>query len=132
MIRIKQRELSSPRSNINLPSVHGQLCALVLLSMITSAAQSRTLVFEGIQLDARNQPGTVLVRGHAVLHAGQTLILSTKRGYEGESLAQPRRPQVTFLSDGKTSLTIEAGARLVVDRSQARDHLGRRRQNRIN
>jgi lysophospholipase L1-like esterase len=115
MSRIKQGELLRRRSNINLPSVQGPLCALVLLSTVTSAAQFRTLVLEGIQLDARNQPGTVLVRGQAVLHAGQTLILSTTKGYEGEPLAQPRRPQVTFLSDGKTSLTIEAGARLVVE-----------------
>jgi lysophospholipase L1-like esterase len=72
-------------------------------------------VIDGVQFDARNQPGIVLVTGPAILRAGQVLTLSTTKGYDGRPLAHPRRPQVILDASRNASLSVETGARLIIE-----------------
>jgi len=73
------------------------------------------VTIEGVEFDAHDQPGTVLVSGAAVLRAGQLLVLSATKDYSGKPLAHPRTPRVVFKTDHNASFSVEAGARLVVE-----------------
>jgi lysophospholipase L1-like esterase len=73
------------------------------------------VTIEGVELDANNQPGTVLVTGPAILHAGQVLVLSANTDYSGRPLMRPSMPRVVFKTDRKVSFSVEAGGRLVIE-----------------
>jgi lysophospholipase L1-like esterase len=96
----------------------GALCSgFVLLSAADRSATSfaSAPVIDGVQFDARNQPGIVLVIGPAILHAGQVLVLSATKDYDGRPLAHPRRPQVILDTSRNAFLSVEAGAHLVIE-----------------
>jgi lysophospholipase L1-like esterase len=91
-------------------------CASLLISgghRVNSPASAVTVA--GVEFDARSQPGTLLVSGAAVLHAGQVLVLSATKDYSGKPLANPRMPRVVFKADQNASFSVEPGARLVVE-----------------
>jgi lysophospholipase L1-like esterase len=102
------------RSAVLFPGV--LCCASLLFSVVCLAASAASLpMVAGVEFDARNQEGTVLVRGAARLRAGQVLVLSTTKDYGGKPLARPRMPRVVFETDRNPSFSIEAGARLVIE-----------------
>lgn len=91
-------------------------CASLLISgghRVNSPASAVTVA--GVEFDARSQPGTLLVSGASVLHAGQVLVLSATKDYSGKPLANPRMPRVVFKADQNASFSVQPGARLVIE-----------------
>jgi hypothetical protein len=95
----------------------GTLCCASLLYSADhpTTSTARTLTIEGVEFDARNQPGIVMVSGAAVMRAGQLLVLAATKDYSGKPLAHPRILRVVFKTDHNPSFSVEAGARLVVE-----------------
>jgi lysophospholipase L1-like esterase len=76
---------------------------------------SRASTIEGIEFDAHNQPGSVVVTAAAVLHPGQRLVLSPTKNYDGTPLIRPRTLRIVFETNRNASLRVETGARLVIE-----------------
>src|ERR1035437_10075316 len=90
---------------------------LILLSAVghsaTYSASAETI--KGVEFDASNQLGRVVVTGPVVLHARQVLVLSATKDYDGKPLAHPRIPKVFFDMSRDASLWVESGARLEIE-----------------
>jgi lysophospholipase L1-like esterase len=91
------------------------VCAAVLLLDSSLSWPSETTHLQGIEAKANQDGELVMIRGAAVLHSGESLVLSPARGLDGTPMLRPRLVAVRFVADGKTSLTIEPGARLIAD-----------------
>jgi lysophospholipase L1-like esterase len=89
----------------------------MLLPAVGRSAQSSATfqAIEGVEFDARNQPGTVLLTGPVFLHSGQVLVLSPTRDYDGKPLLHPRVPHVIFDMSRNAALWVESGARLEIE-----------------
>jgi len=95
----------------------GALCGASLLfpfdRSVASSASAPAIT--GIDFDAGDQPGAVVVSGPAVLRAGQMLVLSASKDYSGRPLAHPRLPKVVFQADHNASFSVEGGAQLLIE-----------------
>ena len=86
-------------------------------SAALTAVQHSLAQDQGLELDAGGKPGLVRIRGKLVLRAGQKLVLSPNRGYDGKRLRTPRPVRAIVDTNSAASLTIERGARLIVEGS---------------